>query len=122
MPQIYIEYSDNIKLINFKEISKLINITIAKIVDVPVNRCKARLIKFTDFLIGAEEDQNDAFIFIHAGIQANRGEHMKQQIGDAILDILKVHALPKLLDQKLKCSPRVEVRAFDLYLFSDWVS
>jgi 5-carboxymethyl-2-hydroxymuconate isomerase len=122
MPQIYVEYSENIKLVNFKEILKLINVNVANIVDVPPNRCKGRLIKFKDFLIGDDENSDEAFIFVHVGIQASRGEDLKQQIGTKILDILKEHALPKLIEQRLKCSPRVEVRGFDLYLFSDWAS
>ncbi|MBA3660747.1 MAG: hypothetical protein H0W64_03395 [Gammaproteobacteria bacterium] len=122
MPQIYIEYSANITQVNFEEILKHINANVAKIVEVSPNRCKGRLIKYPDFLIGDAYNAEDAFIFVQVCIQAKRSELQKQQIGDAVLQILKDFAMPKLTDQKLKCSPRVEVRGFDLYLFSDWTS
>ena len=122
MPQIYVEYSENIKLVNFKEILKRINENVANIVGVPPNRCKGRLIKFNDFLIGDKEIVEEAFIFVQVGIQETRSDDQKKQIGDAVLTILKECALPKLTEQHLKCSPRVEVREFDIYLFSDWES
>jgi hypothetical protein len=43
MSQIYVEYSENIALIRFKEILKLINANIAKIVEVLPNRCNRDL-------------------------------------------------------------------------------
>lgn len=122
MPQIYIEHSDNIKLVKFKEILKIINGNIAEIVNVSPDRCKGRIIKYSDYLIGVEDNPDDAFIFIHVGIQATRSDDQKNKIGNMILEILKEHALPKLKEQALKCSPRIEVRGFDLYLFSDWTS
>lgn len=122
MPQIYVEYSENIKLVDFREILKRINVTVAKIVEVPPDRCKGRLIKFNDFLIGEQELLAEAFILVKVGIQAKRSDDQKKQIGDTVLNILKELALPKLKEQELKCSPRVEVRGFDLYLFSDWTS
>lgn len=122
MPQIYIEYSANITLVDFKKILKEVNKKVSQIVEVLPNRCKGRLIKHHDFLIGDEEHLDDAFIFIQVGIQANRSNEQKELIGEAVLNILKELTLPKLIEQKLKCSPRVEVRGFDHYLFSDWTT
>jgi 5-carboxymethyl-2-hydroxymuconate isomerase len=122
MPQIYIDYSSNITLVDFNKILKEVNKHVAQIVEVPPNRCKGRLIKHDDFLIGDEENSEEAFIFVQVGIQAKRSNEQKELIGEAVLTILKELALPKLKEQKLKCSPRVEVRGFDLYLFSDWTT
>ncbi len=122
MPQIYVEYSANITLVDFKTILLEINKEVAHIVEVPPNRCKGRLIKYHDFLIGDEENPDEAFIFIQVGIQSKRSDEQKTRIGDAVLKILKERALPKLTEQNIKCSPRVEVRGFDLYLFSGWTS
>lgn len=122
MPQIYIEYSDNIRLIDFKEMLRSINVSVAKIVDVPPDRCKGRLVKYVEYAIGEGGNKDDAFIFIRVAIQAKRSDIQKQQIGDIILSLLTEYALPKLKEQRLKCSPRIEVRELGLYLFSDWTS
>lgn len=120
MPQIYIEFSSNIKLVNFREILKHINTAVASITEVPPQRCKGRLIKYDNYLVGNEEDPQESFIYIQVGVQAKRSETQKQKIADSILNILKEFALPKLKEQKLKCAPRVEIRDFGLYLFSPW--
>lgn len=122
MPQIYVEFSSNIKLVNFKEILKRINTEVARIVEVPPNRCKGRIIQYQDYLIGNENNPEEAFIFIQVAIQTSRSSIQKKQIGDAVSALLTELALPNLKEQKLKCSPRIEVRGLDYYLFSDWTS
>lgn len=122
MPQTYIEYSDNIKDIDFKDMLRKIHSRAAEVFEVPPDRVKGRIIKYDDYLVGDDDNPNKAFIFIQVCIMSSRTETQKRKIGDYILELLEEIALPALKKQKLVCSPRVEVRDLGIYLFSDWTS
>lgn len=93
MPQITIEYSDNVKCSDLKSTASGLHQILCQMLPTEVRNCKTRIIMHEDYLIG---DGNESGAFVHVDIAVNGGrtmevinstakvvlEHMRNAIGD----------------------------------------
>lgn len=88
MPQIKLEYTDNVKLENkigkvFSEIHLVLNQTTG----VKIDNCKSRAVCLSDYYIGNGEI-NQAFVHLEVRILEGRTPELKKETGRILLEIL----------------------------------
>jgi 5-carboxymethyl-2-hydroxymuconate isomerase len=88
MPQIFIEYTANIKDINFKEILAEIHSILSRRLPTKIESCKSRIIKHNDYLIG-NGNINNALVNIDIAALPGREEELLRSIALEIQEILE---------------------------------
>ncbi len=109
MPQITLEYSQNIDRIPFAELFAELHQCLAEVAGVPVENCKSRAIRHEQVVIGGGEATN-AFAHLTIGFYAGRSPELKQEIGQRALALLQRYLTPASATLALQIT--VELREF----------
>jgi len=89
MPQIKLEYSDNIKTaINFPGVMLHIHEIIAGTISSNIEDCKSRIIKLDNYFIAHGETDN-AMVHLEVNILEGRSEELKSELGNKLLSFLE---------------------------------
>lgn len=108
MPQIRIEYTDNIvDNIIKNELLLSVHNKIHSICGIRLGNCKSRLIKINNYFI-AEGDPEKGFIHAEIKFLEGRGERIKKNLGEEILEILKKHFIESLKRLDLQITVLIE--------------
>lgn len=89
MPQIKLEYTDNVELV--KDISKVfseIHLVLNQTAGIKLENCKSRAVQLADYYIG-EGGTDQAFVHLEVRILEGRSVDLKKQTGNTLLEILK---------------------------------
>lgn len=89
MPQITIQYTDNIKsLPDFDFLFSKAHQTINTIAGIKIENCKSRVIKLEKYFLG-DGAGNQGFVHLEVKILEGRNNEIKSEIGNNLLEILK---------------------------------
>jgi 5-carboxymethyl-2-hydroxymuconate isomerase len=89
MPQIFLEYTDNIIGINFYDMLIEIHNILSKKLPTDINSCKSRIIKREDYLIG-DGNLNNALVNIDISVLPGRKEELLSLIANEIKSEIKL--------------------------------
>lgn len=90
MPQITLEYSENIlEKDQIKEVLKKIHEILSKILPTDINTCKSRAYACDTYLVG-DGDENRAFIHCTVKVLNNRSKEVKDQAAKEVLQFFKM--------------------------------
>ena len=87
MPQIYIEFTQNLLIDEIKNdfVLKIHNV-VNTVVGINIDNCKSRFLKIQDFYIGKGES-NHAFMHIVIRFLDGRNPRIKRQLGKEVLEL-----------------------------------
>jgi 5-carboxymethyl-2-hydroxymuconate isomerase len=88
MPQITLEYSDNVKVGDLKSALLGLHQILSKMLPTQVESCKSRIIRHKDYLIG-DGDERNAFVHVDIKIMAGRTEDVVNNTGKAAVEYLR---------------------------------
>lgn len=95
MPQIILEYTDNIQVSeDFSSPLLKIHQIIHSICSVNIDNCKTRIVSHKQYFIGNGE-QDKAFVHLEVIIFEGRSEATKTMLGETLISILKDFFEPK---------------------------
>ena len=100
MPQIILQYTDNIiQKKDFIHLFSKIHTALSGSAGINPENCKSRAIKLTDYFIG-DGDKSNAFVHLELRIFQGRTEDIKQHIGNEVLKLLQKYFddIPENLD------------------------
>ncbi len=109
MPQITLDYSQNIGQIPFADLFLDLHRTLAEVAGVPIENCKSRAIAHERVVIGRGEATN-AFAHLTIGLYAGRSPELKHEIGRRALALIQRYLAPSPATPSLQIS--VELREF----------
>lgn len=109
MPQITLEYSQNVGPIPFTDLFAELHRCLAEVAGVPIEHCKSRAICHEQVLVGRGEAA-DAFAHLTIGFFAGRSPELKREIGGRALDLLQRYLVPS--PNALALQITVELREF----------
>lgn len=91
MPQIVLEYTNNIDLeLDYNRLFSEIHKIIHKHAGIKIENCKSRVIKLDKYYIGDGKKQN-AFIHLEIKILEGRSYQIKSELGNFVLKLLEKH-------------------------------
>ena len=93
MPQITLEYSDNLERIDFSAFFKEIHEALAPLGNVAA--CKSRAIALQDYVIG-EANNAQVLLLLRIGLLAGRSLALKEATSSQIVEIIKKYYLEQL--------------------------
>ena len=115
MPQLTLEYTDNIQQkVDFSEVFREMHAVLFDVGGIPLENCKSRAIKRSDYFIGKGESDG-AFIHIDMAFLAGRPLELKQEIGRRVLQILEKCYSPFLSAHNLQITVEIRELARELY-------
>ena len=115
MPQITLEYTDNIQQkINFPEVFREMHSVLFDVGGIPLENCKSRSIRRSDYFIGKGES-NEAFVHVEVAFLAGRGLELKQEIGRRVLQILEKCYSQSLSAHNLQITVEIRELTRELY-------
>jgi len=89
MPQITLEYTDNIQIgFGFKDLFHQIHQILHEKAGISMGNCKSRALCLTDYLVGDGTGDN-AFVHLSICIFEGRQQELKTDIGNALLRLLQ---------------------------------
>jgi 5-carboxymethyl-2-hydroxymuconate isomerase len=109
MPQIMLEYSQNIGQVPFADLFLDLHRCLAEVAGIPIENCKSRAICYEQVVIGRGEAAN-AFAHLSIGLYAGRSPELKQEIGQRALALLQRYLAP--IPATLALQIAVELREF----------
>jgi 5-carboxymethyl-2-hydroxymuconate isomerase len=109
MPQILLEYSQNVDQIPFADLFLDLHRCLAEVAGISIENCKSRAICHEQVLVGRGEAA-DAFVHLSIGLYAGRSPELKQEIGQRALALLQRYLAPSLT--RLAVQITVELREF----------
>lgn len=89
MPQITLQYTDNVKQsAAFSELFAKIHLIVSEVGGIRVDNCKSRAIRLEDYFVAAGDAQR-GFVHLDLAILEGRPDPTKRELGRRSLDILK---------------------------------
>ena len=88
MPQIFLEYTANIRDINFKKLLAEVHSILSQRLPTNIESCKSRIIKHNDYLIG-DGNQNNALVNIDIAVLPGRTEELLRSVAIEIKELLE---------------------------------
>ena len=114
MPQIRIEYSNQLKFKNDKiQILSSINKIVADTLELDVDNCKSRFLPLTDYFVGDDPEQK----MIHLEIRVFEGKSLsdKDSLGTKLLEILRNEVFP-LNENKIQITIQIiDIKTADYF-------
>ena len=90
MPQITLEYTDNISFPNDKEnFFKNLHNVVSTNADTNINNCKSRLIKLENYFTEDGRQKSAGFIHLEVKLLEGRTQEIKDNLGNITLSFLK---------------------------------
>lgn len=91
MPQILLEYTDNIsERPDFKMLLLSLHFLLQDLASAELAACKSRVKELTNYCIGDGGEQQ-AFVHLSIGLLAGRSQEVKDQVGNAASQLLQKH-------------------------------
>lgn len=91
MPQITLEYTDNIDNVgNVRQLLKQIHQAVHDVSGVTIGNCKSRARKLDCYYVG-DQDEGHGFVAVDLLLLEGRDTELKQAIGNAVLALLEGH-------------------------------
>ena len=109
MPNTTIEYSANIKDIDFDSIVKTTHQLLVDICQAKLSACATRIIGINDYVVADGSDDKQALIAIKIHMLEGRTAEQKQALVQGVFDQLAEICMPKLEQQGLVCQPKIEI-------------
>jgi len=106
MPHIHLEHTDNIHIADIMDLFKSINDILVKLVNIKVENCKSRAIKFNNFYI-EPNDNNKGFVHLQINILEGRTKEIKSKIGLESLKVLKSFITKNTVGCSIQCSMEI---------------
>jgi len=108
MPQIKLEYTDNIPdKINFEDTFSKIHHLLHDIAGIAIHNCKSRAVKLDKYYIG-DGISKSKFVHLEIALLEGRTKEIKQRIAEEILQILKKNYLTKRLIDDLQVTVEIK--------------
>ncbi len=115
MPQLTLEYTDNIQQeVDFAKVFGEAHSVLSNVGGIRLENCKSRAVKQVDYFIGNGESKG-AFVHLDVAFLVGRPLEVKQEIGRRILGILEKSYAPSLTKQDLQITVEVRELARELY-------
>ncbi len=115
MPQLTLEYTDNIQQkIDFSEVYREMHGVLFDVGGIPLENCKSRAIRRSDYFIGKGES-NEAFVHVEVAFLTGRALELKQEIGRRVLQILEKCYSQPLSAHNLQITVEIRELAKELY-------
>lgn len=115
MPHLVLEYSSNLsQKKHLEQLFPLLHQTVALISSANLESCKTRVIEQTSYYIGDGQTSN-AFVHLEIRLAEGRTLLVKKDLGEKMLEILRLHFSNSLKDFHLQIT--VEVKEFQKNLY-----
>jgi 5-carboxymethyl-2-hydroxymuconate isomerase len=115
MPQVTLEYTDNIELdVNFAEVFRRIHTVLVETGGIRIENCKSRAVELTNYYVGNGQAER-AFVHLQVSFLVGRSPEQKQKIGGEILAILSESFSSSMVKHDMQIT--VEVREFPRELY-----
>jgi len=107
MPQLKLEYTDNIiQDTDFDSLFLKIHQILFNTGGINIENCKSRAVKIQNYFIG-QGDANNAFIHLQIQFLEGRSDSLKQAIGHQILNLLKEYYKASLENLNLQITVEI---------------
>lgn len=118
MPQITLEYSNNLGASQAQALLQKIHAMLHSQLGTEVNNCKSRVICYDHFMIG-DGGEGRAFVHLSVLILAGRSPDQKDQCGKELLELLKLHYHTDLIKMNLQITVHLgEMERSDYFKFT----
>ncbi len=112
MPQIWLEYSANIGIVEPEKFFPGLHDILSEITD--PNSCKSRSLCCSDYYVGSDCPSN-AFIYLKISFLPGRDENTLKQVAETALKYLQSYFKKTIEIKQLCCEPRLEITELNLY-------
>lgn len=107
MPQISLEYTDNLtQEINTAKIFRNIHQVLGEVAGIPLANCKSRANRLNDFYI-ADGDSKNAFIHLEVRFIEGRSAEIRSEIGEQCLEQLQAYFAESVSSQNLQITVEI---------------
>lgn len=96
MPQVILEYSDNVKLADHKSLFLLLHNILAETLPTKISSCKSRAVVCQNYFLG-DGNANNGFVHLSVGVLKGRSEETLAATANKLLE-----ALSNFLDDQMK--------------------
>jgi len=115
MPQITLEYTDNVRdTVDFDLLFMKLHEILSEVAGIRIGNCKSRAVKLSDYLVGAG-DADAAFVHLEVAILEGRSLETRQEMGRRMLEALRGAYAGTLAELALQIT--VEVRDLQKALY-----
>lgn len=108
MPQIILEYTDNLlDIVDFSSLFHKLHNIIHEVAGAKIENCKSRIQKLDSYYIGSGDKRN-AFIHLELLLLKGRTVEVKKKLGEKILTLLQEFYVQSLLQLNTQITIKIE--------------